>query len=284
MQDGGGTRLTANVLGTIRELIPIRIRQLLGGWVWRARNWGRRKLLLRRLRGNAVECNVCGWHGAGFTDDVWHQGTICPVCRSDVRHRLLMAVWLRNPQWNAEKVLKGRKVLHFAPERILRGYVQGRALVYEAADFLRRDVDWRVDMSDMPSIPDAAFDTLIACDVLEHVPDDRAALRECHRILKAGGIAILTAPQMDPPSTTDEQPGVASEAERLERFGQKDHVRIYGDDLPSRIESAGFNVTMISAGDFTENDVARFVLKPPVKNPHPLATNQRRLYFCRKAG
>ncbi len=38
------------------------------------------------------------------------------------------------------------------------------------------------------------FDTLIAMDMLEHLPDDAAALREFYRVLKPGGKVIATVP------------------------------------------------------------------------------------------
>ncbi|MDD5110186.1 MAG: class I SAM-dependent methyltransferase [Patescibacteria group bacterium] len=38
------------------------------------------------------------------------------------------------------------------------------------------------------------FDAVILLDVLEHLADDTAGLRECWRVLKPGGIAILTVP------------------------------------------------------------------------------------------
>jgi SAM-dependent methyltransferase len=40
----------------------------------------------------------------------------------------------------------------------------------------------------------ARFDTLLAMDVLEHLPDDRAALCEFYRVLKPGGCVIATIP------------------------------------------------------------------------------------------
>ena len=39
-----------------------------------------------------------------------------------------------------------------------------------------------------------SFDALIAMDMLEHLPDDNAALREFHRVLKPGGRVLLTVP------------------------------------------------------------------------------------------
>ncbi len=41
---------------------------------------------------------------------------------------------------------------------------------------------------------DDLFDIVLLIEVLEHVKDDRKALEEIHRVLKPGGLAILTAP------------------------------------------------------------------------------------------
>ena len=53
-------------------------------------------------------------------------------------------------------------------------------------------------VSDITSIPaeDEAFDAVLCTEVFEHIPDPPLALREIHRILKRGGVLILTAPFM----------------------------------------------------------------------------------------
>lgn len=240
--------------------------------------------LLRSLRGDAVECNVCGWKGARFTDDPWHAETVCPVCRSQVRHRLLAAMLdgrAASAGLSEEDLLSGREILHFAPERQLRGRIQKAARRYVTADFERGDCDLKLDMSSMPAVADSSFDVVIACDVLEHVPDDRCAMREVRRILRTGGVAIFTVPQKDPPSATDEDPAVVDPAERERRFGQKDHARIYGDDFSARLRAEGFAVHEVAAQDFSGELVKRHILSPPRPNPHPLATNQRRIYIAR---
>ena len=42
--------------------------------------------------------------------------------------------------------------------------------------------------------PTRTFDLVLATDIIEHVDDDVAALREVHRVLKADGRALITVP------------------------------------------------------------------------------------------
>lgn len=44
------------------------------------------------------------------------------------------------------------------------------------------------------SFPDPSIDVIIHSDTLEHVPDSKAALKECLRVLKPGGHLFYTVP------------------------------------------------------------------------------------------
>lgn len=46
--------------------------------------------------------------------------------------------------------------------------------------------------------PDAAFDRVIAAEVLEHIPDDTAAMAELSRVLRPGGTMAVTVPRFGP--------------------------------------------------------------------------------------
>ncbi|SIR44375.1 glycosyltransferase [Pontibacter lucknowensis] len=54
------------------------------------------------------------------------------------------------------------------------------------------------DISDAPHIPDSMFDCIILTQTLHLIYDFKAALRTCHRILKPGGVLLLTVPGITP--------------------------------------------------------------------------------------
>ncbi len=266
------------------DAIPLPWRRALGGAAERFFAARRQRALMERLRGDAVECNVCGWRGAAFADNVWHPATICPACRSQVRHRLLLCALTTLDEWSLTRLFAEREILHFAPEARTGPIFSQGAKRYVTADYDRGDVQLKLDISAMPSVPDASFDTVVCCDVLEHVPEDRRALRELRRVLRPGGVAVLTVPQRDDAAETDEDFSVVAPAERERRFGQKDHVRMYGEDFATRITEAGFELTIVSAEDFPDDLRRRHVLAPPELSANPLATNRRRIFFCRVPG
>lgn len=69
-----------------------------------------------------------------------------------------------------------------------------RWIVADASAAGRPDV-----LADVQTLPfrDRAFDAIKITEVLEHVPDTAAALRECWRVLRPGGCLVATAPFLE---------------------------------------------------------------------------------------
>ena len=241
-----------------------------------------RRLRMRWLAGDAVQCPICGWWGARFMDGSWHKRAICPQCEGDIRHRLVMASFRYLAPYRSETFLAGKKILHFAPEPGIAQYLRQLTKYYVTADLHQQGVDLKIDISDMPEIPDGSYDVVIAADILEHVTSYHQALREVHRILQPGGSAVITVPQKDNLEVTYEDPAITDPQERTRAFGELTHLRIFGADFPAKLASAGFRVSAVDAESFEEKTVFRHVLKPPVLSKHPLATNHRRIFFCFK--
>lgn len=81
--------------------------------------------------------------------------------------------------------------------------------------------------------PEAAFDRVIAAEVLEHIPDDRRALLELARVLRPGGTMAVTVPRWFPELVN----WVISDEYHLTPGG---HVRIYRRSvLSERLAAAG---------------------------------------------
>lgn len=85
---------------------------------------------------------------------------------------------------------------------------------------------------------DAAFDRAIAAEVMEHVDDDKAALRELARVVRPGGVLAVTVPRWLP-----ELVNWALSDEYHAPHVVGGHVRIYRESaLRSRMDAAGFDV------------------------------------------
>jgi SAM-dependent methyltransferase len=190
-----------------------------------------------RYAGWAHECPVCGARLRRFIER--HPDDLprarCPRCGSLQRHRHLL-LYLREHTDLLDD--RAASVLHFAPDPGLAG-VLGERPEYVSAD-LEPGAAMRVLDLQHLDLPDASFDWIICLHVLEHVPDDRAAMREMARVLRPGGRAVVQSPLYGP--ATDEDPSVTDPAQRLARFGQHDHVRIYGRDFYDRLRDAGLEV------------------------------------------
>ena len=131
-------------------------------------------------------------------------------------------------------------------------------------------------------LPDANFELAVSAFGFRNLVNYDAGLREIYRVLASGGTAILTVPQQDNLEKTWGDPAITDPKERERLFGQEDHVRIFGNDMPDLLRSVGFNVRVITEKDFPPEIVRKVVLFPPVLSTRPLATNYRKVFFAQK--
>ncbi len=194
------------------------------------------------LRGvHPRHCNICGYRGRFRAHGIPpRQDAHCPSCHALERHRH-QALWIRNN----EDALRGKRILHFAPEGALRKLYRALAATYASANIVPGKADLVLNIERIDQ-PDDAWDVVVANHVLEHV-DDRKALAEIRRILSPGGLAIFSFPLATGFAETYENPAIVAPRERALHFGQWDHVRFYGMDAAARIAAAGFAVTTYSA-------------------------------------
>jgi SAM-dependent methyltransferase len=181
----------------------------------------------------------------------------CPKCDATDRERL-MAIYLDEawPAFGGRRV----KLMDFAPAYPLSLKIKKLPGVdYRSADLTRRDVQENVDLTDT-GYPDASVDVFICSHILEHIPDDRKAMRELCRILAPKGLGLMLVPLVVGVETTTEEPaGGASVEYRWKHFGMGDHVRQYGRrDFVARLKEAGFVVEPLGADHFGRETFRRY--------------------------
>jgi SAM-dependent methyltransferase len=231
--------------------------------VKRAVGRGRLFRIARRVYyvGRRVRCPCCGRSFRRFVPiPRTHEPDLeCPGCGSYSRHRQL---WLFLTE-RLDVLSAPLALLHVAPDTFFsRRLERARNLRYLSVDLEAPHAMERMDVTAL-ALEDDSFDAVVCSHVLEHVSDDRRALRELHRVLKPGGWAVIQAPVNAWLDTTREDPSVHDPGERARRFGAEDHVRLYGRDYAERLEAAGFAVRVIPfASELDPARAARFGLLP----------------------
>lgn len=190
-----------------------------------------RNTLARFYSGDKHQCNVCDCNLSRFI--VNESDLLCPKCGSIGRTRFL---WSYFDQISSEK-----SILHFSPHPKLRARFKSRFDQYTTSDFVGEfDADEQYDITNIP-LSENTVDYLICMHVLEHIPNDHAAMTELFRILKPGGTAIIQTPFKA--GETYEDQSVTTPEGRLRHFGQADHVRVYSvSGLADRLRAVGFAV------------------------------------------
>ncbi|NVM18593.1 MAG: class I SAM-dependent methyltransferase [Candidatus Lokiarchaeota archaeon] len=168
----------------------------------------------------------------------------CPFCYSLERHRFLLLFLKRKTNLFSGNL----KVLDFGPEYYLEIIFKSMSnLEYFSADINPKIGMFQMDITDI-KFDRNTFDFILCIGVLEHVIDDKKALKELFRVLKPGGYAIILVPINYNLNETIEY-----SKEEFQKNGAKYHmydfhVRDYGLDFEMRLKKAGFNTERITYG------------------------------------
>lgn len=190
-----------------------------------------------------VRCNLCGWEGARFypnTGPGYHEmDAVCPGCRCQGRHRSLVIVLGRRTGFFEV----GVTAVEVAPMMRFQEYMLANKPDGYVSFDLHRFAMERGDITRM-RYADASQDYFLALHVLEHIPDEAAALAEVRPVLKPGGVAVLQVP-------VDWSLDQTYEYDKLDRR-EVGHVRRYGRDFAAHIGAHGFDVRRISVIDLVD--------------------------------
>ena len=194
------------------------------------------------------------------------QDVICPVCGALPRHRIL-ASWCDTHR----EELQSARMLYFAPEDSMMRWMKNNKVSCTTADLYAR-ADLKLDIQ-RTGLPDSSYDMVFCNHVLEHVDDFRIALKELYRLLRPGGRLICSFP-MDPKvPLLEEETEALSPEERMKRFGQRTHKRVFGMQAARFLVEAGFTVDIISGESCPDNIL-------PIVGPGDYDIN--RLFCCKK--
>ena len=195
-----------------------------------------------------VQCNVCGWQGNSFYPNTgsgyFETNTTCPKCFCQDRHRTLVKIL----ESKTDFFSPDSYVIEVAPMRTFqRLCLERKQGNYTSFDYERFAME-QGDITRM-RFEDNSCDFFLCFHVLEHIPDEIQAIKEIKRVLKPGGVAIVQVPIFWDISETYDY----DKPDPRETY----HVRRYGYDFASRMESFVFHVTEINIKDIvSEKDIA----------------------------
>lgn len=175
-----------------------------------------------------VRCNVCG--DDEFGDVGRRERVRCMRCGSLERTRVMM---LHLERLGVPR--SGDPVLHLAPEAGLADVLRQAAgdAHYRAGDAtpenFERPVE-RLDLcADAATLPSDHYRVILHAHVVEHVPCNyTAVLLHLHRALHPDGVHLCSIPFL--PGHYEDTWRPLPDDERTARFGQWDHVRMFGTD------------------------------------------------------
>jgi SAM-dependent methyltransferase len=147
----------------------------------------------------AGHCDICEGPVVFHSDFKWFRDhLLCPVCNSVPRERALMrTIDMYMPDYRRKKVHEsspGGRGVSVKLGRICNGYSYSHYFPEVPLGKIHLQRGERCESLEALTFAENTFDLFITQDVMEHVFDPAAAFREIARVLKPGGMHILTVP------------------------------------------------------------------------------------------
>jgi SAM-dependent methyltransferase len=135
--------------------------------------------------GKKYQCPICDKHLRKFVR-LYNGDLICPNCGSMSRNRRLWNILTSG--FPAREI----RVLDFSPSRCLYRILRKLPSIhYISSDFAGEFMaDKHFDITQI-ELPDNMLDIIICYHILEHIEDDRKAIKELYRILKPTKMKLL---------------------------------------------------------------------------------------------
>lgn len=176
---------------------------------------------------------------------------VCPNCGSYDRERFLNYILVNYCTIYSENY----NVLHIAPEKNIKDNFEGKNPNYITGDIQFGKANQIVDLTDMKlQFDDNYFDYIICSHVLQDIVNEKDAFNEIKRVLKKDGLLILSIPICFQMSKTLENHNLTFPIERLIYFGNRNHVRMYGNDYLNRLNDFGFTVQLFQVNKILSPD------------------------------
>ena len=177
--------------------------------------------------------------GGGYRENV-----TCQNCGANDRVRYIDYIITKYTNIYTGK----NSILHIAPEKGIEKKIREN----KNCDYITGDLDpnlaeVQVDVTNM-QFKDKSFDYIIMNHVFEHIKGEDKAVSEIKRCLKDDGKLFFSFP-VNLDEKTFEDLSLTSVEDRINYYGQPDHVRLYGYDYIERFERFGLKITEYVAGN-----------------------------------
>lgn len=207
----------------------------------------------------------------------------CSGCGSMERGRLAWVVLSR-----LGCLRRGANVLNFAPEPFM--LTHGRRIIgqgYDCTDYspeqygAKASLVRRLDLCrDLANQNQAFYDAVVHNHVLEHVPCHApTVLRGIDNLIRPGGWHIFSIPIFPNRSSDEDFSPSLSDEERVRRFGQKDHVRVFGRDFMALMIESGLVERLLDLSSLVSSEeLARWAIPQEAisgASPHRVFAAQR---------